>query len=95
MRVQGFDWDDGNVGHAARHGVAPAWIEALFSADGLMVLDDVKHAQVEKRMLAIGEVQGRWIFCAFTFRERGGDMFIRPISARFMHDEEVERYAAR
>jgi hypothetical protein len=44
-------------------------------------------------MIAIGEGRaGRRIFLVFTFRERGGRTYVRPISARYMHAKEVERY---
>jgi uncharacterized DUF497 family protein len=43
--------------------------------------------------LAIGRgASGRWIFLAFTYRTRGAAIFIRPISARYMHAREVKRY---
>jgi uncharacterized protein len=32
------------------------------------------------------------MFVAFTFRERDGATFIRPISARYMHKKEIEAY---
>jgi uncharacterized DUF497 family protein len=43
--------------------------------------------------LAIGPGgQGRWLFVVFALREVAGKTLIRPISARYMHKEEVEHY---
>ena len=36
--------------------------------------------------------QGRWIIVAFTIREKAGEKFLRPISARYMHAKELKRY---
>ena len=32
------------------------------------------------------------MFVVFTIREKEGDLFIRPISARYMHRKETEGY---
>ena len=32
------------------------------------------------------------MFIAFTFREREEQILIRPVSARYMHKEEIEKY---
>ena len=47
----------------------------------------------ERRLRAIGKTaEGRAIFVVFTLRRRGDDIFIRPISARYMHEKEVRNY---
>lgn len=89
----GFDWDEGNREKCARHGVTVAEIEWVFSGEP-RVAPDLKHADVETRSIAIGLSQsGRPIFVAFTFRTMGGVRRIRPISARYMHEKELARYA--
>lgn len=51
------------------------------------------YFQTERRFRAIGRLgDERAVFVVFTIRERGGRRYIRPISARFMHREEIERY---
>ena len=35
---------------------------------------------------------GRPMFIAFTFREREAQILIPPVSARYMHKEEIEKY---
>jgi uncharacterized DUF497 family protein len=77
-----------------RHGVSIAEIEALFTGE-FRVAPDLKHAEVEARYIAIGRgASGRPVFVAFTFRTFGDVRRIRPISARYMHDKELARYAS-
>jgi len=65
-------------------------IEALFQQP-IAVLPDPAHSQSETRFKAIGKSdQGRHILIAFTLRRKKGEMFIRPISARYMHKKEVD-----
>ena len=90
----GFDWDAGNRVKCKRHGVSIAEIEALFMGE-LRIAPDLKHADVEARFIAIGRSgSSRPVFVAFTFRTVEGLRKIRPISARYMHDKELTRYAA-
>ncbi len=51
MRVQGFDWDDGNWPKCAKHGVTKNEIESLFD-DRPNLYSDAKHSQDETRQLA-------------------------------------------
>jgi len=92
-RVAGFDWDSGNRDKCRKHGVSTAEIESLFHGT-VNVLGDRSHSTAtEKRYLAIGRTdRGRHVLVAFTLRERDGQTFIRPISARYMHRKEIERY---
>ena len=47
----------------------------------------------EPRMRAIGKTKtGRYLFLVFVFRLIDGQTLIRPISARYMHQREVEHY---
>ncbi len=91
-KVAGFDWDDGNREKCRKHGVSPAEIEAVFRG-GPHVAPDIAHSVAETRFLAIGRGGGaRFVFVAFTLRNIGGETLIRPISARYMHQKEVEHY---
>lgn len=57
---------------------------------------DGAHSTAEARFLAIGTARnGRYMFLAFTWCERDGANLIRPISARYMHAEEVQHYEQR
>ena len=97
IRFVGFDWDRWNREKCCKHGVSTAEIESLFLRGELFVAPDVRHSQTETRYLAMGRSEGksikcRHIFVAFTFREVGGDLYIRPISSRYMHRNEINKY---
>jgi hypothetical protein len=48
---------------------------------------------MERRFRAIGKTsEGRFAFIVFTLRGVGGQVLIRPISARYMHEAEVSSY---
>lgn len=90
--VAGFDWDESNRAKCGKHGVSLAEIEAVFGHPHRLAPDPV-HSVEETRLLAIGKGTGpRPIFVAFTIRDIGGEDFIRPISARYMHRKEIESY---
>lgn len=63
-------------------------IEAAFSGDDLRIMPDPTHSHVEERKIAVAQVESRNVFIIFTMRED----LIRPVSARYMHKEEVEYY---
>lgn len=88
MEFSGFDWDTGNRSKCRKHGVTTGDIESLFTKP-VLIIDDPFDITIETRYRAIGRSNsGRLIFVVFTLR---GDL-IRPISARFMHTKEIERY---
>ena len=92
MKVSGFNWDSGNVGKCNKHGISCAAIEDLFYRE-IWIGPDLKHSKQEERYLAIGRAaNGRPVIVAFALRENSGECFIRPISARYMHKKELERY---
>ncbi len=67
-------------------------IESLFTRP-LAILPDAVHSHSERRFRAIGRTEeGRGVFMAFTLRRKGDAALIRPISARYMHKEEIESY---
>lgn len=92
MDISGFEWDEGNTGKCQKHGVSIAEIEGLFTRT-VMILPDHAHSTTEYRLRAIGTTEaGRYVFVVFTIRERDGRKFIRPISARYMRQKEVDSY---
>ena len=92
FQVSDFDWDEGNWPKCGKHGVSRSEIERMFFSDPWIFFDD-RHSDTETRFLAIGpNGKGKYVFVAFTFRANKGKLFIRPISARYMHDEEVQHY---
>lgn len=92
LQFDGFQWDEGNRGKCSTHGVCLAEIESLFrGVPG--VYDDPDHSEQEPRFRAIGQTDmGRYVFVVFTIREEDGRTFIRPISARYMHEKEIQHY---
>jgi uncharacterized DUF497 family protein len=94
MQIDSFDWDEGNIAKCQKHGVSIMEIEQLFmEPPAPLMMQDVAHSQDEERFLAVGQTQaGRYIFIAFTIREREKKRLLRPISARYMHDKEVANY---
>lgn len=92
MLIDGFDWDAGNLTKCQKHGVSIEEIESLFFGPHQLAPDH-KHSMGEARQLAIGRAaSGRPLFVVFTMRLRDGKSMLRPISARYMHGKEIERY---
>ena len=92
LGIAGFDWDAGNRAKCEKHGVSVAEVEGLFSRP-LRIIPDASHSQSEERLRAIGKTaSGRSVFLVFTIRVRAGKRVIRPVSARYMHKEEVRHY---
>ena len=89
-RISGFDWDDGNWPKCGKHGVSKAEIESIFHNEPAVHPDPETG---EQRLRAIGRSNtGRFIFVVFMLRDIDSETFIRPISARYMHEREVRRY---
>jgi len=93
MKFAGFDWDDGNRRKCQKHGVTLAEIEDIFLNEPA-VFPDPAHSATEERLRAIGQTSaGQYVFVAFTLRHDAEDaVFVRPISARYMHDKEIRHY---
>jgi hypothetical protein len=92
ISVAGFEWDDGNWPKCAKHGVSMVEVEHVLM-HGPAVFPDRGQA-TEERFNAIGRSAGGR-FVVFTFRVRGENTLIRPISARYMHQKEVDHYEQR
>ena len=90
MKTAGFDWDDGNWPKCGKHGVSRAEIEELLLNTPAVMPDP--HPE-EPRMRAIGKtIAGRYVFLVFMVRQFNDKLFLRPISARFMHQKEIDHY---
>jgi uncharacterized protein len=91
-RIAGFAWDRGNRAKCLKHGVSVKEIESVF-LQPVLILPDEAHSVAEVRFKAIGKTAaGRHVFLIFTIREKKGENYIRPISARYMHRKEVQHY---
>ena len=92
LKMDGFDWDEGNRKKCQKHGVSLAEIEALLTGNH-RVAPDLSHSTAEDRYIAIGRTRGgRPVFVAFTFRIEGHRRLLRPITARYMHVKEIKSY---
>jgi hypothetical protein len=88
--VEGFDWDEGNIGKNWRkHHVTDWECEEIFFNRPLVVGSDQKYSGSESRYYALGQTdRQRPLFVAFTIRNRR----IRPISFREMSSREQRAY---
>lgn len=94
VAADGFDRDDGNRHKCQKHGLSVAEIEAFMQGDP-RIAPALKHSSREERLVAVGRNrQGRPVFVVFAFRMRDGKRLIRPLSARYMHKEEIDGYEA-
>ncbi|AQX30815.1 BrnT family toxin [Bartonella schoenbuchensis] len=92
IKICGINWDEGNWPKCAKHGVSKKEIEYLFSGYGRLVIKDDPDVR-EERFRAIGKSYNeRYIFLVFTFRTMNNKLFVRPISARYMHQKEIDFY---
>ena len=90
MKISGFDWDDGNWPKCGKHGVSKQEIEQVLMGTPAVLPDPNKN---ESRMRAIGKTKaGRYVFMAFMLRMIGEKNMLRPISARYMHQKEIDHY---
>lgn len=90
-QCEGFDWDEGNINkNWIKHKVSPAECEQMLFNRPLVIQNDRKHSEVEKRFYALGRTDSkRNLFIAFTVRNKR----IRVISARDMSRKEKEVYS--
>jgi uncharacterized DUF497 family protein len=90
IKVAGFDWDGGNWPKCGKHGVSRQEIEQVLLGT-LAVMPD-PHSD-EPRMRGIGKTEaGRYVFLVFMLRKLGAKTMLRPISARYMHQKEIDHY---
>jgi uncharacterized DUF497 family protein len=90
----GFDWDDANRDKCCKHGLTTADVEHVLAHAETLIVPDEKNSEFEPRFIAIGRTEtNRYAFVVFTPRERESGPVLRPISARYMHRKEIEKYA--
>ncbi len=84
-----FEWDEGNLAKAQKHGVSREEVDEVFRDEYKKIFFDAKHSKEEKRYIVIGSNKNnRSIFLVVV--ERKG--LVRCLSARYMHKKEVELY---
>jgi uncharacterized DUF497 family protein len=90
MKIAGFDWDSGNWPKCGKHGVSQEEIEQVLLGEPAVMADPNPD---EPRLRAIGKTAaGRYVFLVFMRRDVDSQTKLRPISARYMHQKEVDHY---
>jgi uncharacterized protein len=93
VSFSGFAWDKANRSKCQKHGVSVAEVEHVLARAETLIVPDLKNSRAEPRFLAIGRTgKGRFAFVVFTLRQTRGGIFMRPISARYMHRKEIKKY---
>ena len=89
-KCEGFQWDAGNSNkNLIKHRVTNSECEQVFFNQPIIIVDDSKHSELEKRWFLLGRTdQDRFLFVVFTIRME----LIRIISARDMNKKEREIY---
>jgi len=87
-QIIGFDWDTGNERKSVeKHEISQLEAEQVFFNQPLLVVEDIKHSQMETRYHALGKTDDtNLLHITFTLREN--NTLIRVISARKMHRKE-------
>lgn len=86
-RLEGFQWDDANRRKVVRR-MQLEEAQAAFLGEPVVFFDP-RHSAAEPRWYLMNRVGKRGVFLVFTVRDNKA----RIISARYMHDKEVKRYA--
>jgi uncharacterized DUF497 family protein len=93
VTFSGFAWDNANRSKCQKHGVSVAEVEHVLAHVETLIVPDLKNSRAEPRFLAIGRTEKeRYAFVVFTPRQTRGGIFMRPISARYMHRKEIKKY---
>ena len=93
VAFSGFAWNKANHSKCQKHGVSVAEVEHVLAHAATLIVPDLKNSRAEPRFLAIGRTEtGRYAFVVFTPRQTRGGIFMRPISARYMHRKEIKKY---
>lgn len=89
-QCQGFQWDEGNGDKNWHlHQVTRSEAEQVFFNHPLLVAQDLRHSEQERRLAALGRTdRNRRLAIVLTIREH----LIRVISARDMSRKERELY---
>lgn len=88
-KLEGFEWDKGNLEHIKKHNVDYKECEETFLNKPLIVNVDKTHSQTEERFRVYGQTnKNRSIFMIFTIRKDK----IRVIPARNQNKKEQKQF---
>lgn len=89
-----FDWDDGNIGKNAKHGVEDWEIEEACQDPRSRIIS-YQFVDSEKRYILLGRAStsGKYLRVVYARRENwSGELLIRPISAVEMNASQRRQY---
>jgi hypothetical protein len=88
--IIGFEWDEGNIGkNWIKHKVSNKECEEVFFNEPIIILNDEKHSNEERRYLCFGKTEAnRKLTIIFTLRNN----LVRIISAREQNRKEKRFY---
>jgi len=92
VKIEGFEWSNGNSEKVKKHGLNALLVEDFFANSDPYVYGDDLHSATESRFIAFGKYQHRHMFVVFTFRVTAGLLRIRVISARYSHEKETRKF---
>ncbi len=88
-KVEGFEWDKGNLEHIRKHKVGYRESEESFLNKPLVINKDETHSQAEERFRVYGKTnKDRSLFLIFTIRNNK----IRVITARDQNNKESKEF---
>lgn len=88
-KIEGFEWDKGNLEHIKKHDVSKEECEEAFLNKQPEVTEDETHSQIEERYRVFGQTDyGRLLFMIITIRNNK----IRVISARDQNKKEQKEF---
>ena len=91
MKIEGFDWDNGNKLKVQKHGVTIDEIEVFLLNNPIIYLDR-KNSHDEIRYIAFDYFGNKLLFISFTIRKIDGVHKVRVISARYAHKKEWDKF---
>lgn len=88
-KLEGFEWDKGNLEHIKKHNVNYKECEEAFFNKPLIITEDETHSQAEERFRAYGQTnKSRLLIMIFTIKKNK----IRVISARNQNKKERKEF---
>ena len=90
MKIAGIQWDGGNWPKCGKHGVSRNEIEQAFN--NMKIRSRDPNSAEDRFRTVYKTAEGRFVYIVFTHRKVDGSTFLRPISARYMHEKEVKQY---
>jgi uncharacterized DUF497 family protein len=90
MKIAGIEWDHGNWPKCGKHGVSQDEIEYVLRNMDFRSRDP--NVTEERYRTALKTPSERSVFVVYTHRVKSSQIYLRPLSARYMHDKEVRAY---